>query len=157
MDFVCLERIRVTWRFSPDITPAELSAHYWLIWADYFYYYSVEVRDIQSVPRTHSDIMFIYDARSFEKKVVGVGGGFLFYFFRKALFVLADKFSRQKKNTFIFHKIDPVVRHLSPDSPWPTLFWKQRGMWRRIPAKKERVMWILAFCEVWSLWKSVGL
>ena len=29
-----------------------------------------------------------------------------------------------------------------------TLFWKQRGMWRRMPATKLRVMWIEAFLNV---------
>ena len=37
-----------------------------------------------------------------------------------------------------------------------TLFWKQRGMWRRTPEMKERLMHSQAFFSVWILWKSVG-
>ena len=38
-----------------------------------------------------------------------------------------------------------------------TLFWKQRGIWRRTPQRKERLMQSQAFFNVWILWKSVGL
>ena len=44
-----------------------------------------------------------------------------------------------------------------PFSIKTTLFWKQSGICKKIPARNESEMWILAFWAVWSLWKSVGL